>query len=217
MFSKMTPYKRKQIKEDLRDAAESTTGHVIPLIVKSRYWPMKLFYSLAWLTGFVFTILFITCGIMDYFKYDVTTKTRYVRESSMVFPKVTICNNDPFTTEASMKFLANLFRTDPEFSEDLERAVNNGVNVTSDIELANYILGLKRFDINMKLLEKAWQSDEATKKSLGYDRKTLILNCLFNVEVCTDNLTHTYDIRFGNCFTFNANKTFSSPEGGKLD
>jgi len=216
----MTPYKRKLIKEDLRDAGESTTGHVIPLIVKSRYWPMKLFYSLVWLTGFSVTILFITYGIIDYFKYDVTTKTRHVRESSMVFPKVTICNNDPFTTEASITFLANLFRTDSEFSNNLADAVNNGVNVTSEIELVNYILGLKSFyflSFYLKLLEKAWQSDEATKKSLGYDRKTLILNCLFNEEACIDNLTHTYDIRFGNCFTFNANKTFSSPEGGKLD
>jgi len=213
----MTPYKRKLIKEDLRDAGESTTGHVIPLIVKSRYWPMKLFYSLVWLTGLALTNFLITYGIMDYFKYDVTTKTRFVRESSMLYPKVTVCNNDPFTTEASMKFLANLFRTDPKFSANLESAVNNRVNVISDIELANYFLGIGWKDINMKLLEKAWQSDEATKKSLGYNQQNFITNCDFDKKMCTGSFTHTYDIRFGNCFTFNANKTFSSTAGGKLN
>jgi len=121
----MTPYKRKQIKEDLRDAGESTTGHVIPLIVKSRYWPMKLFYSQVWIAGVVLTILLITYSIIDYYKYEVTINSRLVRESSMLYPKVTICNNDPFTTDASITFLANLFRTDSEFCADFELAVNN--------------------------------------------------------------------------------------------
>jgi len=215
MLLKMTPYKRKLIKEDLRDAVESTSGHLIPLIVKSRYLPMKLVYFLVWLTGFALTIFLITYSIINYFKYEVTISSRLVRELPMLFPKVTVCNNDPFTTQASITFLANLFRTDPEFSADLERAVNRGVNVTSDIELANYILRLNWYSINTKLLEKAWKSDEATKKSLG---NTLIDFCNFDSNGCDNrNFTHTYDISYGNCFTFNADKTFSTTRSGKLN
>jgi len=219
MPSKMTPYKRKIMKEDLRDAGESTTGHVIPLIVKSRYLPMKIFLFVVWLTGVALTIVLITYSIIDFFKYEVTTKTRYMRESPMLFPKVTICNNDPFPTLAAVTFLANLFRTDAVFTNNLAKADAEGVDTNDDINLVNWFITKENDDeieFLSKAMTKALQSDETTKRSLGYDQGTFIQDCVFDEKNCSDKFTHSYDIGFGNCFTFNADKTFSSKKSGKL-
>ncbi len=65
-------------------------------------------------------------------------------------------------------------------------------------------------------MTKALQSDEATKRSLGYDQETFIPFCKFDEKSCKDKFTHSYEIGLGNCFTFNADKTFSSRKSGKL-
>jgi len=89
MSSKLT-----RIKEELKEAGMTTTGHVIMLIIRSQYLIMKIIFLLAWLIGFGITLYLVTNNILDYYKYDVTSQTRVIREQPMIFPKVTICNAD---------------------------------------------------------------------------------------------------------------------------
>jgi len=198
MSSKLT-----RIKEELKEAGMTTTGHVIMLIIRSQYLPMKIIFLLAWLAGFGITLYLITNNILDYYKYDVTTQTRVIREQPMILPKVTICNRDRFATNDSILFLANFIRNDGSFTAKINKATTAGA--TTDLALVNWFIS-NSVDFESKALYAAYLADNTTRMSLGYDKDTFIRTCHFNYQVCEayDHLfEQTYDIKYGNCFTFN--------------
>jgi len=123
MSSKLT-----RIKEELKEAGMTTTGHVIMLIIRSQYWPMKIIFLLAWLVGSGLTLYMATSNIVDYYKYDVTTHTRFIREQPMILPKVTICNRDRFATNDSILFLANFIRNDGSFNKSKFKDIGNFIS-----------------------------------------------------------------------------------------
>ena len=47
-------------------------------------------------------------SFVSYFAYDVTTTSRIIFETPTTFPKVTLCNVNPFTTEFAYEFLCNI-------------------------------------------------------------------------------------------------------------
>jgi len=127
-----------RIKEELKEAGMTTTGHVIMLIIRSQYLIMKIIFLLAWLIGFGITLYLITNNILDYYKYDVSTKNRVIREELMILPKVTICNTDRFVTNDSISFLANVIRNDGSFAAKINEATMAGA--TTDLELVNWFI-----------------------------------------------------------------------------
>ncbi len=183
----------------------TTTGHVIMLMIKSQYLLMKIIFLLAWLIGFGITLYLITNNIIDYYKYDVTTQTRVIREQPMIFPKVTICNADRFVTNDSISFLANVIRKDESFAAKINEATMAGA--TTDLELVNWFISNNvSYSFESKALYAAYSADNKTRMSLGYDTEKFIKLCYFNYEYCElyDNfIEQIYDIKLGNCFTFN--------------
>jgi len=196
--------KLKKIKEELKESGMTTTGHVIMLIIRSQYWPMKITFLLAWLVGFGITLYLITNNILDYYKYDVTTQTRVIREEPMSFPKVTICNAEPFVTNDSISFLANVLRNDESFTEYINNATMAGA--TTDLALVNWFIS-KEVDFKSQALFAAYLADKTTRVSLGYDEETFIKSCFFELNPCKlihNFIEQIYDIKFGNCFTLNS-------------
>jgi len=198
MSSKLT-----RIKEELKEAGMTTTGHVIMLIIRSQYLPMKIIFLLAWLAGFGITLYLITNNILDYYKYDVTTQTRVIREELMIFPKVTICNSDRFVTNDSISFLANVIQNDEKFAAKINEATTAGA--TTDLALVNWFISNK-VHFESKALYAAFSADNKTRMSLGYDKETFIRDCYFDSSPCNyieNFIEQIYDIILGNCFTFN--------------
>jgi len=150
--------KLKKIKEELKEAGTTTSGHVIMLIISSQYWPMKIIFLLAWLAGFGFTIFLIIDSIQDYYKYDVTLA------------------------------LVNRFITDNVYFQS-------------------------------QALYAAFSADNTTRMSLGYDKETFIKSCVFNSTPCGHNfIEQIYDIKLGNCFTFNGqNKSHINSSGNLIN
>jgi hypothetical protein len=198
MSSKLT-----RIKEELKEAGMTTTGHVIMLMIRSQYLPMKIFFLLAWLVGFGLTLYMATNNILDYYKYDVTTQTRVIREQPMIFPKVTICNSDRFVTNDSISFLANFIRNDGNFAAKINEARTAGA--TTDLALVNWFISNK-VNFESKALYAAFSADNKTRISLGYDKDTFVRSCFFDNSACDlidSFIEQFYDIILGNCFSFN--------------
>jgi len=208
--------KLKRIKDQLTEAGMSTTGHVIMLIIRSQYLPMKIIFLLAWLVGFGLTLYLVTNNILDYYKYDVTTQTRVIRDQSMILPKVTICNRERFVTDDSILFLANVIRNDGIFAAKINEATTDGA--TTELELVNWFISNK-VDFESQALYAAFLADNTTRMSLGHDKKTFVRDCYFNNRNCElyDNLIEQiYDIKFGNCFTFNGQNKSKFKDTGNL-
>jgi len=164
---------------------------------------MKIFFLLAWLVGFGLTLYMATNNILDYYKYDVTTQTRVIREQPMIFPKVTICNSDRFVTNDSISFLANFIRNDGNFAAKINEARTAGA--TTDLALVNWFISNK-VNFESKALYAAFSADNKTRISLGYDKDTLVRSCFFDNSACDfidSFIEQFYDIILGNCFSFN--------------
>ncbi len=121
----------------------------------------------------------------------------------MILPKVTICNRERSVTNHSIPFLANVLRNDVMFDANINESTTAGA--TTDLELVNWFI-LNEVDFQSQALYAAFLADNTTRMSLGHDKKTFVRDCYFNNRNCElyDNLIEQiYDIKFGNCFTFN--------------
>ena len=75
--------------------------------------------SLIIIKIFLFICLIVSSGfcsyliielIMGYYSYGVLTAMRTLYETPVTFPKVTICNANPFTTQYAVEFLKKINR-----------------------------------------------------------------------------------------------------------
>ncbi len=106
------PSVQKSIREIIIAQLSSSTCHGLPNIVTNDLLLIKLIWVVLWLAGVGTSAYLISLGFIDYYKFDVNSKTRVITENPTVLPKVTICNRDPFVTTSSIEFLANIIRSD---------------------------------------------------------------------------------------------------------
>ena len=195
----MTMRKKEKLKDIIYKAIETTTGHTLPNILSSEYIALKAILFIAWLIGVGLTIYLIISGINGYFEFGIITTSRIVKESQMVFPKITVCNMDPFTTNESVTFLADVIRK----NYPSENATIEYKNKT-DLEIVNFfILNVDNFE-SVALFE-AQRND--SRQFLGHDSKVLIQSCSWTDDNCRLDIKHTWDFLYGNCYTLNFNKS----------
>ena len=130
--------------------------------------------------------------VLTYMEYNVITTTRIISETPAVFPKVTICNKNPFTSRYAYEFLSqsdllNTSRINETLNQDRSSAI---INFTTTRTL---LLGqIKNF------------SDER-KKKFSHELNDTLLSCLFSYEQCdSNNFQWVWDSHYGNCFAFNS-------------
>ena len=96
-------------KEMVKEVLSESTMHGLSKTIKSKSWTLKL----MWLVTLTLSICFFTKlsanSVSNFLSYEVTTKIRRVYESPTIFPTVTICNKNKFTT---VYFYNYLFFTD---------------------------------------------------------------------------------------------------------
>ena len=76
-------------------------------IILTPHLTLKIFLSTFVLASSGFASYFVIKSFMDYFSYRVSTETRTVYETPTLFPKVTICNINWFTTQYAFNSLQN--------------------------------------------------------------------------------------------------------------
>ena len=198
------------IKEDL----ENSGGSGIPNLMRSKLTGIRLMWAVCLLVGVALTIYLIVQNVIAYFEYQVITESRINIKAPISFPKVTVCNLDPFTTNESISFLAELIKSDYNYSTSL-----NNTQSISDLDLVNYYI-LNKPDFQSKALYAAYKSGK--RFLFGYSYSSFVKRCKFEsflFEATDIDLELTYDTEYGNCYTFNSNKTkpiLTSKKAGKL-
>ena len=150
----------------------------------------------------------------------------------MVFPKITICNINPFVTDYAFGFLADTIRNNYAFTYD---AGSNGwidnntktwiANVNyankTDLQIVNYFLmNVSSFD-SFALYDG---QKNGSSQFFGYGLTDFIQTCSWDGMICPGtwnmnanngsgavvwDMLNTWDYSQGNCYTFNYNT--SSP------
>jgi hypothetical protein len=138
---------------------------------------------------------------ISYFEYGIITTSRTIYEMPVIFPKITICNLNPFTTYFGMRML---YKANKNFSPNL-----NFFDDTKKVQNMTLIQKLT-FLNNLNIASMAYVSvfNETYQKKLGHSLDDIMLECKFNYDRCsTSDFTWSFDSSYGNCYSFNANKS----------
>ena len=158
--------------------------------------------------------LFHYAFLHAYFNYSVVAHSKIINERPMLFPKVTFCNIDPFSSNYSIAYLAKLIRNEKRYASKL---IESGAS--SDLELVNYFI-LNQEDLFETAKFSARSENETTRISLGHNKTEFIHYCLFNNIECSieNDFDYEYNEKLGNCYSFNfdRNKIKQSYNPGKI-
>ena len=186
-----------QIKSVFLEWSQSVTYHCFPKIFKEKTrFLMRFIWTLIFLTFSGLTCYILINNVISYYQFNVVSTIQVVSEKESVFPAVTICNSNPYTTK---------------FAE----------NLTFDLALKN--LGIKLdqvpFDFfrnNFNLISYYMNSyvndpsyGESNRKLLGIDFAKTISTCSFQFFECnmTNDFQWVFHPLYGNCIQFNMNKS----------
>ncbi len=172
------------IRRVIRQTLIESTCHGLPKFAMSKSFVIKYTWLL---TAFVFTGIcsyFIIEEVFSYFSYQVNSHTKKFYEMPTVFPTVTICNKNMYTTEHAHNFVERTL------------AENN-------LTIETYFKTSHHMDIYATSLNRNYSN--AFRKKLGKSINEFILFCKYDDEFCnlTQNFIWVYDKNYGNCFKFN--------------
>jgi hypothetical protein len=107
--------RNKAIKKLLKDVLYNSLAQTVIRIVLTPYKILKLFLIVCVLCSIALASYLVIHSIIEYYTYGVYTTTRTIYETPTLFPKVTFCNINPFTTE----YAYNLYRNGIYYGNDL--------------------------------------------------------------------------------------------------
>lgn len=172
----------KQKESEIHDLLCSLSVHGIPNIIKTKHNFLKFLWLFCFLASSALCCALVVENIRQYLEYEVITKSRVINQMESTFPAVTVCNKIPFTTNYSLKILAEFLK--------------NETNLSLENNYPNYRLSLHNF--------AKYELDNEQKMKLGHDFDKMIVFCSFKMEKCNRNeFKWYYDTFRGNCFQFN--------------
>ncbi|CAF0874896.1 unnamed protein product [Brachionus calyciflorus] len=98
----------KKIRSVIEESLFSSTSHGIPNIIRSDNLILRVMWILFTVISTGLCGYMIVQSIMNYFSYETTSKIQINTETSSIFPAITICNLNFFTSKYSAKFIKNL-------------------------------------------------------------------------------------------------------------
>ena len=184
------------IKEIIVSAADDSTTHGIDHFFKREHPFIRLVWAVCFFASAAVCFYMITISIMNYLDYETVTKAEQVKEQTVDFPTVSICNLNPYLTNKSWEYVQSIL-------------VQNGLMNSSgsneefmsyfstDIQFFRFLVGVNAIGSNL--------TDDYLK-SFGYSINETILSCEYNVNYCSfeDDFIWYYDFMYGNCFRFNS-------------
>lgn len=155
--------------------SQSSTSHGYSNIFRTKNLLLRTMWFIFFLAGLSVAIYMVTRSILEYVDYDVTTKIRKLKTDTLVFPTVTICNINPFVTQAGANYVIKYFSR--KYNRTIIDAIDL-INVSDDIF----------YDMEELRMFVASPSFNATlRKTFGYSVEEMILYCQFNSMDCDLN------------------------------
>ncbi|XP_030062678.1 degenerin deg-1 [Microcaecilia unicolor] len=184
---------------------QHTSAHGIPNVFRSRHW----FRKLVW-TAFVFFALCCalwqcTEMVLTYFSYPSHDKITLISSAKLKFPAVTICNLNSVRLSSLNRSFAMFTSLQDSGLEMAHRRNRSHIwNSSADFpdEYVQYAGAFKKFASEFNQL-----SDEQ-KTEMGHNLEDMLIFCNFHGQECnTSFFSRFINYKFGNCYTFNSQKT----------
>ncbi|CAF1131079.1 unnamed protein product, partial [Brachionus calyciflorus] len=182
-LEKKNPKLSNRVKNTVQDVLLSSTSHGLPNIIRANNKPVKLMWTFFTLISTCLCAYMITQSFIKYFTYEVTTKTRIKNEFMSIFPTVTVCNLNFFTSEALVKFIKLIEKNYTNLDSPFGDSFNSYAKaVLSKNNISNNDLSI-----------------------FGDSLEKLIVNCIYIGPDCNMSQIRFYNHpNYGNCFTLNS-------------
>jgi hypothetical protein len=190
MIKKETETNKNKLRDLLKDHLTNEMFAALQEVYYSPHISIKIFLVIFLLASYGLASYTTLNLVLSYFEYGVTNTVRTVYETPALFPKVSICNVNPFTSKYGYEFLRyltnNTFESFPENASTFQKLTQTFITQTKAYTIIKNLTDLD-------------------KKSLGQDLKDSLLSCTFNLIECTsDDFSWFYDENYGNCYSFNS-------------
>ena len=190
------------IKLLIKETLYNSIAQAILRIIQSHHIVLRLFLLVCVVLTSALSSYLVIESVMSYFRYDVITTSRSVFEMPTLFPKVTICNQNPFTTEKALHFL-----------KEMNKLVNSSINIFDTDQMALLDYSSKK-SLYLEVYNKATSAilsrnfTDERRKELGHTLDEILIMCEFNGQACSSSdFTWKFDRYLGNCFVFNADSS----------
>ena len=175
----------KECKTIVHDTACESTTHGIPHIFKRENIVIKIFWIICTLASTGVCAWLVTKTVTDYLTYETVTKAQIIDEVPTLFPVVSICNKNPFTTNFAFNYVDKFFNDNNLSSIEYELADS----YTDIYNTIRYILGVNLRGLNVT---------DAERKAMGLQMEEMLLMCLYNGVTCTaDDFYWYFDSFYG--------------------
>jgi hypothetical protein len=176
--------------------AHNSTSHSIPKITRTKNVIIRIMWSLLTLLSVLTCSILIFMSISDYLKYEVVTQIRVIDEIESEFPTITICNKEPFVTEAARQIFNNISNNFEQF-------------ILSSTYEENFFSFLTNYIVMTKMKTSSYTDEQLL--SLNYNRTQFIFNCQFNFIECDyDTFQWYFDYIYGICYRYNTGYYFNN-------
>ena len=124
--------KTEVIKKRAKEVLYTSTAQALFKIVNSASKLIKTFWIICLVSACSLCAYFVIASLVTYFTYEVSLNTRTYFEVESLFPKITICNKNLFTTKYAFDLFKSLKLTDPD---SIALHINYNLNDTEKIKL----------------------------------------------------------------------------------
>jgi hypothetical protein len=187
-----------RIKTLVKETLYNSLAQALIKLNDTQYWSLKVILLIFVLITSGLCSYLIIQLILSYYSYGVSTTAKTLYETPALFPKVTICNVNTFTTEFAVEFLRKVNR---EFNRtmDIFDEKNNELKTLDKVNLIANIYYRAIFKMN--------SLNETEKRKLSRPLEDLIQNCYFNAQPCSaSDFAWYFDPFYGNCWMFNSGR-----------
>lgn len=176
--------KRETLINTISEWSSACTFHCYPKLffpTQNQHVILKAIWTLLFVAFLGLTCWLFALAIVNYLRFETVSKIEIIQQNPMPFPAVTICDNNPFTTEQAQ--------------EEIQRIIDTLINSSSTID--------KFMEFNlMKMKASSSNFTDEQRQALGFN-VNLLVGPAFDSPINSSDLHYLYRYDYGNCFQFN--------------
>lgn len=171
--------------EIVHDSACESTSHGIPFIFKRDLIAVRIAWTLCTLASAGVGCWLVAKSITDYYSWETVTQAKFVFETPTLFPTVTICSQNMFTTDTAFEYVENY--TEVNNLGNIETKLN--ASYFSDNDFFKYGFGVNLLDTDFS---------DTFRKKMSSSLDDMILTCYYNNDPCwTQDFFWFFDPYYG--------------------
>lgn len=160
-----------RIKEKFVEWSQSSTSHGYPNIFRTKNHILRIMWFVFFLAGIGTSAYLVVTAIQQYLEFGVTTTIRRLRNESLLFPAVSVCNLNPFASRDGALHVYNYIRN------------IYGPNVTSIVEARALNPQVDQKLEMLRLLVASSSFNSTLRQTFGYSYKDMFLTFMYNSKI----------------------------------